>query len=107
MDIPKVNGRNWLAKGLLQVVIILALGTYIAVEKITRKPDVKEEYVSAMVEDINDTVNINSGRIMRLETLMESLRTIPESVASMRSTVDGVKSTVDKIEKKLDAHIDK
>jgi len=89
MDAPKVNGRNWLAKGLLQVILILAAIAYIAVKEMSPGSGAQNE------------------RIARLEECIITLRPLPMDVAGMRATLDGVKTKVDSIEKKLDNHIDK
>lgn len=105
---PDLKGKNWLAKGLLQALIIAL--TIIAYSSIQRavKPDHPEPMNESFVlKQIQDTVSINSGRILRLETLMEQLRPMPEALAGTKATMDAVKNTVDKIEKNLQSHVDK
>ena len=91
IDIPKVNGngKNWLTKGLLQVVVILAVLAYVAVKEMSPGSGVQNE------------------RIARLEECIITLRPLPNEVAGMKVALDGVQKTVDKIEKNLDTHIDK
>ena len=92
MDIPKVNGngKNWLTKGLLQVILILAAIAYIAVKEMSP-----------------GNTNKENERIARLEECIITLRPLPNEVAGMKVALDGVQKTVDKIEKNLDTHIDK
>jgi hypothetical protein len=103
MEIPKINGngKNWLAKGLVQALIIVGLVAYIAVEKIGAINNGSENRAQ------NTVIDLNSQRLARLEECIITLRPLPSEVAGMKVALDGVKSTVDKIEKKLDTHIDK
>jgi hypothetical protein len=91
-EIPKVpNGKNWLARSLVQVILILAVVVYVAVK-----------------ENQGQSTNTRENeRIARLEECIITLRPLPSEVAGMKVSIEGVKSTVDKIEKKLDSHIDK
>jgi hypothetical protein len=89
MEVPKVNGKNWLTKGLLQVILILAAIAYIAVKEMSPGSGVQNE------------------RIARLEECIITLRPLPSEVAGMKVALDGLKTSVDKFEKKLDSHIDK
>ena len=92
MDIQKINGngKNWLTKGLLQVILILAAIAYIAVKEISPGNNSKE-----------------NERIARIEECIINLRPLPMDVAGMKATLEGVKTKVDSIERKLNAHIDK
>jgi len=89
MDAPKVNGRNWLAKGLLQVILVLAAIAYIAVKEMSPGSSAQNE------------------RIARLEECIITLRPLPNEVAGMKVALDWVKISVDNFGKKLDSHIDK
>jgi hypothetical protein len=89
VDIPKVNGKNWLAKGLIQVILILAAIAYIAVKEMSPGSGVQNE------------------RIARLEECIMTLRPLPNDVAGMKVLLGGLVTSVDKFEKKLDSHIDK
>jgi hypothetical protein len=89
MEVPKVNGKNWLTKGLLQVILILAAIAYIAVKEMSPGSGTQNE------------------RIARLEECIITLRPLPSEVAGMKVALDGLKTSVDKFEKKLDSHIDK
>ena len=88
-EIPKVsNGKNWLAKGLLQAVIILALAAYGAVM----------------------TINKNSGeevalekRLATLESCMKSLETIPTDVAGIKVSIGAIKESIDKLERTVNS----
>lgn len=99
-----VSNKNWLGKGLLQVLLIVALTLYIVVDKIMKPPI---EQSDALAKELAVTVNVNSQRIARLEEALISLRPLTAEVFGMKATMDNVKSTVDKIDRKLDAHIDK
>jgi hypothetical protein len=89
MNVPKVNGKNWLAKGLLQVILILAAIAYIAVKEMSPRNGAQNE------------------RIARIEECIINLRPLPNEVAGMKVAIDGLKVSVDKFEKKLDTHIEK
>lgn len=86
MDVPKVNGRNWLAKGLLQVVIILALAAYGAVMTITKNSG----------EDV-----ALEKRLATLETCMKTLETVPIDVAGIKVSIGNLKESVDEIKRTL------
>lgn len=89
-EIPKLpNGKNWLTKGLLQVILILAVIAYVAVKETSPGSGAQNE------------------RIARLEECIITLRPLPQEVAGMKSTLEAVKSTVDNFGRKLDNHIDK
>jgi len=91
-DIPKVpNGKNWLARSLVQVILILAVVVYVAVKE----------------NQGQSTNTYENERIARLEECIITLRPLPNEVAGMKATLDGVRSKVDNIEKKLDSHIEK
>jgi hypothetical protein len=94
MSVPeiKLNGKNWLAKGLLQALLIVALIAYIGIKEL-----------SSGGKGSSDS----NERIARIEECIITLRPLPSEVAGMKATLDGVKSAVDKMEKKLDSHIDK
>jgi len=84
-EIPKINGgRSWLAKGLLQVILILAALAYVA------------------VKEMSPGSNAQNERIARLEECIMTLRPLPTEVAGMKSTLEGVKARVDSIERKID-----
>jgi len=83
-DIPKLNGKNWLQKGLLQVVLILAALAYVAVKEMSPSNSKENE------------------RIARLEEVITTLRPLPQDVAGMKATLEGVKARVDSIERKID-----
>jgi hypothetical protein len=89
MEVPKVNGKNWLTKGLLQVILILAAIAYIAVKEMSPGSGTQNE------------------RIARLEECIMTLRPLPTEVAGIRATLDGVKTRVDSIERKLDNQKDR
>ena len=86
-EIPKMpNGKNWLAKGLIQVIIILALASYIAIDKLGATgggPQMTE-------------------RIVRLEECVRRLQTVPEDMAVVKTQIHSIETTLDKIEKKLE-----
>lgn len=86
MDIPKVsgNGKNWLTKGLIQVILVLVALAYVAVKEMSPGSGAQNE------------------RIARLEECIITLRPLPNEVAGMKATLDGVKSRVDSIERKID-----
>ena len=87
MDVPKINGKNgknWLAKGLIQILLVVALIAYSAV--LTIKDMGGQSKQSPQI--VQDTMVID--RLARIETGLENLG-----------------KTVDKIDKKLDSHIDK
>jgi hypothetical protein len=85
MDAPKVNGKNWLTKGLLQVILILAAIAYVAVKEMSPGNASKE-----------------NERIARIEECIITLRPLPMDVAGMKATLEGVKARVDSIERKID-----
>jgi hypothetical protein len=93
------NGKSWLTKSLVQIIMILALSGYIVIEKVF-KP-------GAGNDSQNIIIDINSQRIARLEECIITLRPLPTEVAGLKATLDGVKTKVDSIERKLDTHIDK
>lgn len=99
MSVPeiKLNGRNWLTKGLLQVLIILALVIYIGVKEISSGDGKAGKEASTAVNE----------RIARIEECIISLRPLPAEVAGMKATLDGVKSKVDNIDRKLESHIER
>ena len=91
-SIPKLNGKNWMSKGLLYVAVILALVVYIVVKD---------------AGATRQTESLVNERLATLEECIKTLRPVPMEVSAMKATMDGVKSTVDKIEKKLDSHIER
>lgn len=103
MDIPVVNGngKNWLAKGLVQALIIIGLVAYIAVDKISTNVS------GGADKDQNVIIDINSQRLARLEEIVVTLRPVPSEVAGMKVALEGLKTTIEKIEKRLDAYIAK
>jgi uncharacterized protein YggE len=86
-DIPKVNGsRNWLTKGLLQVVLILALAAYGAVMTLTKNSG----------ENI-----VLEKRLATLETCMNSMMSLPTDMAGIKVSIANLKESVDEIKKTL------
>jgi hypothetical protein len=84
-EIPKVpNGKNWLAKGLLQAVIILALAAYGAVMTVTKNS--------------GDAVALEK-RLTTLETCMKSLEQVPTDVAGIKVSIGAIKESIDKLER--------
>jgi len=81
-----MNGRNWLAKGLLQVVIILALAAYGAVMTITKNSG----------EDV-----ALEKRLATLETCMRGLETVPLDVAGIKVSIGNLKDSVDEIKRSI------
>ena len=83
------NGKkNWLQKGLLQVVLILSLAAYGAVMTLTK----------------------NSGegialekRLTTLETCMKTLETVPTDVAGIKANVGHLKDSIDKLERTVNS----
>ena len=85
-DIPKLDGKNWLTKGLLQVVLILALAAYGAVMTLTKNSG----------EDV-----ALEKRLVTLETCMEGLKTVPTDVAWIKVSIGGLKESIDEIKRTL------
>ena len=85
-DIPKLNGKNWMTKGLLQVVLILALAAYGAVMTLTK--------------NVGEDVALEK-RLVTLETCMEGLKTVPTDVAGIKVSIGGLEKTVDEIKRTL------
>jgi hypothetical protein len=84
MDVPKVNGKGWLGKGLLQLAIILALVAYSAVLTVKEMNTPKQPAYSTN----QDAAVID--RLARIET-----------------KIDGTNARVDRLERKLDTHMEK
>ena len=87
-DMPKLNGRNWLVKGLLQ--IALALAAVLMYSLVDDRPGPKP---------VTDTLE----RIVRLEECVRRLQTVPEDVVYLKTRMDTIATTLDKVEKKLDS----
>lgn len=100
LEIPRQNGKNWLVKNLVWIIMVLVLMIYSGFVTTQKSNDL------TAIKEIQSTVNINSGKILRLETLMENLRTVPESLAGLKATMDAVKQTVDDTKKKVDSHVE-
>ena len=83
-EIPKINGKNVLVKGLIQVILVLAALAYVAVKEMSPGNGKENE------------------RIARLEEVITTLRPLPQEVAGMKATLEGVKARVDSIERKID-----
>jgi len=85
-EIPKLNGKSWLQKGMLQVILILSLAAYGAVMTLTKNSG----------EDI-----ALEKRLVTLETVMESLKTIPTDVAGIKVSIGGLEKSVDEMKRTL------
>ena len=83
------NGKkNWLQKGLLQVILILSLAAYGAVMTLTKSSG----------EDV-----ALEKRLTALETCMNSMMSLPTDVAGIKANMAGLKETVDKIERTVNS----
>ena len=82
---PDLKGKNWLAKGLIQVMLIVALIAYSAVLTIK---DMQSEKSPAQSVITQDAAVID--RLARIET-----------------KIDGTNARVDRLERKLDTHMEK
>ena len=97
-DVPKVsNGRTWLAKGLLQTLLIVAMALFIVIDKAIPRVNGDERaqgYREALILE---------KRIATLEECVLSLRPLPYDMAAVKTSIQGIEKQIDKIEKKLDS----
>ena len=84
-EIPKLNGKNWLARGLIQVILILAAIAYIA------------------VKEMSPGNSKDNERIARLEEVITTLRPLPQDVAGMKVSIIGFKESIDKLERTVNS----
>jgi len=94
-EMPKLNGKSWLAKGLIQIIMILCLIAYSAILTV-------REFSGVPRSNVGERSYSNSERIIKLETCMEALRQVPTDMASVKTAIESMKSSIDKIEKKLE-----
>lgn len=86
-----LNGKSFIQKGLIQVILILSLAAYIAIDKLSGK-DASAEFHELTQE-----------RIVRLEECVKRLQNVPEDIASLKVETRHIQATLDKIEKKIDS----
>ena len=87
------NGKSWLAKGLLQTVLILAMAIFIIVDKVIPPPTNSVVQAAILIEK----------RLATLEECIQSLRPLPYDMAAVKTSIQGIEKQIDKIEKKLDS----
>jgi len=94
MDAPKLNGKSWLQKGLIQIIMILSLVAYGAVMTV-------REFSGAPRSVAGDRANSNTERIIALETCMKALEHVPTDVAGIKVSVGALKESVDEIKRSI------
>lgn len=82
---PDLKGKNWLAKGLIQIILVLALIGYSAVMTIKDMQGDKKPSQSVITQDAAVI-----DRLARIET-----------------EIKGTNGRLDRLERKLDSHMEK
>jgi len=93
-EVPRINGngKSWLAKGLLQTLLIVAMALFIVIDKVVPRANGMEHKESIAIEK----------RLATLEECVQSLRALPYDMAVVKTSLLGIEKQIDKIEKRLE-----